>query len=42
VVPDVPGVANYDVWQEWVVKDLLGALGECAAKHMKTVEAWPR
>lgn len=40
-VPDAPAVADYDVWQEWVMKDLLGALGECAARHRKAVESWP-
>ncbi|MNY50060.1 hypothetical protein D3C86_1855370 [compost metagenome] len=40
-VPDAPAVADYDLWQDWVMKDLLGAMGECAARHRKTVEAWP-
>lgn len=34
--------ADYDAWQEWVMGDVLKALGECAAKHRKTVEAWPQ
>lgn len=40
-IPDAPDVADYDIWQNWAMKDVLGALGECAAKHRKTVEAWP-
>lgn len=41
-VPDAPAAADYDVRQEWVMGDVLGALGECAARHGKVVEAWPR
>lgn len=40
-IPDAPASADYDAWQEWVMADVLKALGECAAKHRKTVEAWP-
>ena len=32
---------GYDTWQEWVMKGLLGARVESAARHRKTVEAWP-
>lgn len=41
VVPDAPTVASYDVWQEWITV-VLASLGDCAARHRKTVEAWPR
>ncbi|WP_255650646.1 hypothetical protein [Cupriavidus sp. DB3] len=40
-MPDAPTVKDYDVWQDWMVT-VLGALGDCAARHRKTVEAWPR
>ncbi|WP_416046732.1 hypothetical protein [Cupriavidus basilensis] len=42
VVPDAPAVADYDAWQEWVMGPVLGALGDCAARHWATVEAWPK
>lgn len=41
-VPDVPVAADYDAWQAWVMGPVLGALGDCAARHRKTVGAWPR
>jgi len=41
VVPDAPATADYDVWQDWMVT-VLASLGDCAARHRKTVEAWPR
>ncbi|WP_428852759.1 hypothetical protein [Imbroritus primus] len=41
VVPDAPEAADYDVWQDWIAK-VLGALGDCAARHRKVVEAWPK
>ena len=41
-IPDAPAAADYDAWQEWVMGDVLKALGECAAKHRKIVEAWPQ
>ncbi|AHB08565.1 hypothetical protein U875_16360 [Pandoraea pnomenusa 3kgm] len=40
-IPDAPTAADYDVWQEWVERDLLGALVDCAIRHSKTVAAWP-
>lgn len=40
-IPDAPAAPDYDAWQERVMREVLGALGECAAKHRKTVEAWP-
>jgi len=40
VVPDAPPAADYDVWQDWMVT-VLAALGDCAARHRKTVDAWP-
>lgn len=36
-----PEGADYDVWQAWTI-DLLRKYGECAARHLKTVEAWPK
>jgi hypothetical protein len=36
-----PDLADYDVWQSWAL-DLLEAYGQCAARHMKTVDAWPK
>jgi len=41
VVPDAPALADYDVWLAWVAGPVLGALGDCAARHRKTVQAWP-
>lgn len=41
VVPDAPAAPDYDAWQDWVMGPVLGALGDCAARHRKTVEAWP-
>jgi len=40
-VPDAPAAADYDVWQDWMVM-VLGVLGDCATKHRKIVEAWPK
>lgn len=37
----IPEAADFDVWQEWVMNDLLRALGDCAARHAQTVKAWP-
>ena len=41
VIPDVPEVADYDVWQAWVQGSVLPALVTCAIRHAKTVAAWP-
>lgn len=39
-------VADYDAWQEWVMGPVLGAVlgaqGDCTARHRATVEAWPK
>ena len=35
-----PAAADYDVWQAWAI-DLLRQYAECAARHAKTVQAWP-
>ncbi|WP_147384077.1 hypothetical protein [Noviherbaspirillum sedimenti] len=37
-----PDALDYDVWQEWIVGTVLRAYGECAARHRKTVDAWPK
>ena len=39
-VPDAPA-ADYDAWQAWMMGPVLRALGDCATRHRKTVEAWP-
>lgn len=36
--PDAP---DYDVWQLWMI-DLLHQYADCAARHAKTVQAWPK
>lgn len=36
-----PDAADYDAWQVWI-NGLLKQYGECAARHMKTVDAWPK
>jgi hypothetical protein len=42
VIPDAPTSKDYDVWQTWVEEQVLAALGDCAIRHKKTVEAWPK
>lgn len=34
--------ADYDAWLNWLLDDVLPAYGECASRHRKTVEAWPK
>ena len=41
-IPSAPDKLDYDVWQLWVENELLRALGDCAIRHNKTVEAWPK
>ena len=36
-----PDAADYDAWQAWAV-NLLGQYADCAARHAKTVQAWPK
>lgn len=36
-----PESPDYDVWQAWAL-DLLRQYAECAARHAKTVQAWPK
>lgn len=36
-----PAAPDYDVWQAWAI-DLLGQYALCAARHAKTVQAWPK
>jgi len=35
-----PGADDYDAWQAWAI-ELLRQYAECAARHAKTVQAWP-
>jgi hypothetical protein len=35
-----PGTDDYDTWQAWAI-DLFGQYDTCAARHAKTVQAWP-
>ena len=35
-----PAAADFDAWQEWAI-GLLRQYAECAARHAKTVQAWP-
>ena len=41
--PDVafPAAADFDAWQEWAI-GLLHQYATCAARHAKTVQAWPK
>jgi len=34
------GADDYDAWQAWAIK-LLGQYATYAARHAKTVQAWP-
>jgi hypothetical protein len=36
-----PGADEYDAWQAWVI-ELLHQYATCAARHAKTVQAWPK
>ena len=36
-----PTADDYDAWQVWAI-DLLGQYATCAARHSKTVQAWPK
>lgn len=38
----LPAAADFDVWLDWVVSDVLRAYGECASRHKAVVEAWPK
>lgn len=38
---DRPAADDYDAWQAWAI-DLLRQYAECAARHVKTVQAWPK
>jgi hypothetical protein len=36
-----PGADDYDAWQVWSI-ELLSQYATCAARHAKTVQAWPK
>jgi hypothetical protein len=36
-----PGADDYDAWQAWAI-ELLSQYATCAARHSKTVQAWPK
>ncbi|MGF6275570.1 hypothetical protein ABIB38_003969 [Massilia sp. UYP11] len=36
-----PTADDYDAWQAWAI-DLLHQYAECASRHAKTVQAWPK
>lgn len=39
----LPAIENdYDSWQEWVETVVLPRAADCAIRHNKTVEAWPK
>jgi hypothetical protein len=40
-VVERPGADDYDAWQAWAIQ-LLRQYAECAARHAKTVQAWPK
>lgn len=40
-IPDAPTMADYDAWQGWMMREVLGALADCAARHARTVAVWP-
>ena len=38
----VPQVDDYDILQDWVQDVLIPKYIDCAVRHRKTVEAWPK
>jgi len=36
-----PAADDYDAWQAWAI-ELLSQYATCAARHAKTVQAWPK
>jgi hypothetical protein len=36
-----PTSPDYDIWQMWV-SSLIADYADCAGRHRKTVDAWPR
>ena len=37
-----PETADYDAWLAWMVDEVLPAYADCAIRHARTVEAWPK
>lgn len=37
-----PQLLDFDDWQVWTQDVVLQAYGDCAARHLKTVQAWPQ
>jgi len=35
-----PAAEDFDAWQAWAI-GLLQQYAECAARHAKTMQAWP-
>jgi hypothetical protein len=36
-----PEAADYDAWQDYTAT-VIGLYADCAARHRKTVQAWPK
>jgi len=36
-----PTADDFDAWQAWAI-ELLQQYAECAARHAKAVQAWPK
>ncbi len=37
-----PDALDFDVWMTWVQDEVLRAYGECAIRHRRTIDAWPK
>ncbi len=42
VIGETPTVDDYDVLQNWVQDVLIPRYVDCAIRHRKTVDAWPK
>lgn len=42
LIGDTPKADDYDVLQDWVQDVLIPKYIDCAIRHRKTVEAWPK
>lgn len=40
--PGEPIADDYDAWLDWVVDVVLRNYADCAIRHARTVEAWPK
>jgi hypothetical protein len=42
LIGDTPNADDYDVLQSWVQENLIPKYVDCAIRHRKTVDAWPK